>query len=139
MKSKYILLIAGICIGLTSCFKEPNALEKGAGYYTIEEKIIQTFDSSLNLIQESKQKNYGSITLLAKSGGISSARLRFNGQTLAYGGDTLISTNWEVIPGDNSRISISRIFTMKGWGTKNLTLTFLSNIRDREIYKLKRN
>lgn len=124
---------------LSSCFKDAVALEKGAGYYTIEKKEILIFDSSFNLQSNTTENDYGYLILYAKSGGISTGTMKTKGPTLTFGSDTSVSAGWEVMAKDEKRLIFSRVFTLSGWGSNNITLTYLKTPYEREIFHLKRD
>jgi hypothetical protein len=44
-----------------------------------------------------------------------------------------------VMAKDEKRFIFSRIFTLSGWGSNNITLTYLKNPYEREIFYLKRD
>jgi hypothetical protein len=140
MRNAYKLTFAFfVVLFLSACFKDEAALEKGAGYYNIEKKEILIFDSSFSLQSNTVEKDYGYLVLYAKSGGSSSAKLITKGSTLTFGSDTSVSSGWEVMAKDEKRFIFSRIFTLSGWGSNNITLTYLKNPYEREIFYLKRD
>jgi hypothetical protein len=134
----YILLLAFASIAMVGCFKESSVLEKGAGYYIIEERKTQIYDSSFNLQSETTSTSFGSLTLFAKSGGVSSGSFKLKEFTWTFPKDTIVNAQWEVAPRDESRLIFSKVFTMTGWGSNRVTLTYLKSKTEREVFVLKR-
>lgn len=123
----------------SACSQDRVLLEKGAGFYEITKKEIVTLDSMGNQTDLKSEVDFGFLTLYARSGGISSGQWILKGETLAYPGSTDVRLGWEVGPTDQNRFVMGKVFTLEGWGKKNIKLTFLANINTREVFHLRRN
>ncbi len=139
-KTKNALLLFCFFIGLQACSKDRVILEKGAGFYEIKKKEIQTFDSMGNSTGTSSIEDFGTLAVYAQSGNSSSATMTLIAESLSFGNATIVKGNWQVGPNDEDRFVFGgKIFTLEGWGNKKVTITFRSSLLAREVFHLVRN
>lgn len=128
-----------LLLGLISCSQDRVILEKGAGFYEISKKEIVSLDSLGNVANIETAENFGFITLFAKSGDASTASVEFNGEAITFPGESSFSSPWTVGPTDENRLVMRKVFTLEGWGRKNVKITYRADNLTREVFYLTRN